>query len=606
LAVIVDVGDSKTEVSLIENADDSIREIQTVGSADIGAAAVRDSIVEQLLPLVGQQVGVVSQALRAELAARTDAALRTDRRISCDLGNGKRFERVITADEIAAASAPLGVRVRKFIHEVLLGTGSREIRTVRCIGGGTKLPVVAEAVQAAFPGVSVRQMNPDNALSSGAAIDCASHMNRLPRHLQTKVTTVAPYSIGFTPHAGTVVFLVQRGESLPADYEDVWATIEDFQTVVHFQICQGEHLLHELNDQLGTVIMEDLPRVQRGQCHIRVRIRYDDEGILQFSAAEVQSGRMIQARLQANVEFAESDESRLSPRLPSDAADEAMIAEQRTAWSCFDLDVRCAEQAREGPTEEWRRWLEANKAAKIETIRAKHRQAIPLLRMSSWPLKYKYACLVDFQLTEISPTSPEVARNGRGFIRFLCAPEFVVESGIILDLSARTTTSSIKVGRFRRGDRIEHVIQVCFPKNGRYGVSFRLADRDGYVVTFPLRHFGRTYWRFDVSGCPASDGPPSPIGCPAYLTFDPPLASQQVLASQYTFASKFQGGRLSVTATPNQGQTDPPVLATATSQGVAGDWQDQRGVISFPRAGRWNVAFAVDGFHSFTQAVDVR
>jgi hypothetical protein len=109
--------------------------------------------------------------------------------------------------------------------------------------------------------------------------------------------------------------------------------------------------------------------------------------------------------------------------------------------------------------------------------------------------------LADFKLIEIWPTGPQLVRNGSAFVRFICSPEYEVTSGVIVDLSTRETTNLIGVSRVLRGDGIENVVQVFFPKIGRYAVFLNLSDRNQQIWRIPCVTYGKLFWRFDVSGC---------------------------------------------------------------------------------------------------------
>jgi hypothetical protein len=514
----------------------------------------------------------------------------------------------ISGEDIAAACTPLVEGVRGLIDEVLAETQPGDVCSVRCIGGGSKLQVLADVIQAAFPRLTIRQMNPDNTLASGAAIDSAQRAKRLPPHLQMPVTSVAPYSIGIRVFGEIICFAVQRGESMPAEFESSFVTVEDYETSMNFSVFQGEHLLPELNDQIGNVALDHLPGLLAGECYVRVKLRYDEDGILRFSAQDVMTRQLVRARFQAQTKFTESDHSRLRLGLPGDLQAEIQIAEQRRVWAFFDADVNCPENSHHRLQQKWAKWLETHTTTAIEILRANHRQALSDFRMTySLSDGYSRLPLTDFKLIEIWPTGPQVARQGAAFIRFICVEEFVVTDGDIQDLSTEEVTGSIQVWRFARSEGIENVVRVAFPKDGRYKVELFLKGRDPRTWSLPDPNIGHPSWRFDVSGCPAHDCPESGIAdCPAYLRIDPPMSTVRLLGTQHAFSCKLQGNRLSVSAIADQDEKGTVITAIMGDRHFAGDWWEQPGTISLPTVGRWRISFAVDGFESFRQVVVAR
>jgi molecular chaperone DnaK (HSP70) len=209
LSVIVDVGASKTEISVVNNTPDGVREVRTVGSDAVNRATVRNQVVDQCLPIVRRRVRVVNYALRAKLAASAEASLTREsgpRVVAVDLGNGKQFRKEFTDRDVASASASVVQGVTKLISEAVTDAEKDEIGVVRCIGGGSMLEPIGNAIHQAFPNAEVRQLDPDEMIVCGANLDAAQRTNRLPNELRSQVTTVAPYSIGISV-LGDVIFI---------------------------------------------------------------------------------------------------------------------------------------------------------------------------------------------------------------------------------------------------------------------------------------------------------------------------------------------------------------------------------------------------------------
>jgi molecular chaperone DnaK (HSP70) len=253
-SVIVDVGASKTEVSLIHNSESGIREIKTVGSDSTGTRAIHKEVEKICMPIIQKKIKVTNPIVLAKLRKAGQAAVENegDRRVVIpDLGNGESFEKVLSEAEFRKACEPAEKGMQDLMREVMSGQDESSIKCVRCIGAGTNIPQLGAAVQSAFPGAEVRQLDPDDLIVCGAALDGAQRTNRIDEDLQTTVTALAPYSIGLDRLGHIIQHVIQRGESLPAIGEIVFATAQDFQTDMCFDFFQGEHFLKQRSDNIG-------------------------------------------------------------------------------------------------------------------------------------------------------------------------------------------------------------------------------------------------------------------------------------------------------------------------------------------------------------------
>jgi hypothetical protein len=619
LSVIVDVGASKTEVSLIHNDDDGVREVRTGGSDKIGGNEVRDAVVERVLPIVKKKATFVSPALRAKLAAQAEVAIATDGHINIpNLGNGNSFDMVVTEKDISECSRQVAEGVQELVREVVQSAEIHEVRCVRCIGGGTKLPVVKEAVQSAFPAAEVRQFDPDELISCGATLDGADRTNRLPLELKTKVVTVAPYSIGISLVGEVISFVIQRGQSLPAFGETVQVTTVDNQADMNFHIFQGEHVLSELSNEIGVTVLDHLPQRPRGTCKAVCRIEYNEDGILQFSARETLTGKTVRAQFTTKAEFTDSDRARLTVAQPRDAIEEMKIAETRYFRGRFLMDIERAEQQRgtvdfTAALTKWRKWIDANETGPAALFSEKRFEALSdFWRLNRALWNEPDQILADMKFCEIWPRAPVMVKCGSAIVRFLVSSEFSNVSADVINMETQEKTDDLDVCQFVEGGRIESVLRVYFPGNGTYKVQAFAGPPGKPLSSVRMSSIGRDYWLFDVSGCPARRRPLcqvitgrrfTPLICPDTLKVNPGSSCVHISGPQYQFSCDFKGAQLLINGREPKGAQEQTFFAKVTNGPAKGDWLHQDCVMEFPSNGVWRLLFWVDGTFATIQTI---
>jgi molecular chaperone DnaK (HSP70) len=618
LSVIVDIGASKTEVSLIHNDDDGVREVRTAGSDKIGGNQVRDAVVERVLPVVKKKAAFVSPALRAKLQAQAEVAIATDGHIRVsDIGNGESIEVVVTQTDIAACCAKVADGVKELVSEVVSKAEIKEVHCVRCIGGGTNLPVLKDAVQTAFPEAELRQFDPDELISCGATLDGADRTNRLPQNLKTRVVTVAPYSIGISMLGDVIVFLIQRGQALPAMGETGQVTSVDYQKIVTFHVWQGEHVLMELSNPIGKAVLEDLPPLPRGKCKLVCRIEYNDDGILQFSASEQTTGKSVHSQFTAKTEFTDADRARLTVARPHDAIEELRIAEVRLARADFVLDIERAEKQSgssgfSSAVDKWRKWFDANETGPYRLFIEKQndmRTEFWRLNQAQWEEPGEVA--TDAEFREIWPCGPVVTSSGSGIIRFLATARVPSVSVTVENIDTHATAKDYDVCQFMNGPLIESVVRVYFPENGKYKVTVFAGTVNGTLSVVHRTGIGRGTWRFDVSGCPGPRRPLCqlitgrtfmPLPLPDTLRITPASSCVYLPGTQYNFSVAFRG-ELAINGREPLGAEKQTFFPKVVAGPPNGGYENQDCVITFPARGAWRVMFWVDQVFAGTQVI---
>ena len=163
-----------------------------------------------------------------------------------------------------------------------------DIDDVILVGGQTRMPLVQEKVKAFFENEARRDVNPDEAVAMGAAIQAAVLSGDVKDVLLLDVT---PLSLGIETLGGVMSALIEKNTTIPTKKQQVFSTAEDNQTAVTIHVLQGERKQAGQNKSLGRFDLTDIPPAPRGMPQVEVSFDIDANGILNVSAKDKATGK---------------------------------------------------------------------------------------------------------------------------------------------------------------------------------------------------------------------------------------------------------------------------------------------------------------------------
>ncbi len=183
-----------------------------------------------------------------------------------------------------------------------------DIADVILVGGMTRMPKVQEKVKEIFGKEPRKDVNPDEAVAIGAAIQAGVLQGDVKDVLLLDVT---PLSLGIETLGGVMTKLIQKNTTIPTKAQQVFSTADDNQTAVTIHVLQGEREMSTGNKSLGQFNLADIPPAPRGLPQIEVTFDIDANGILHVSAKDKATGKENKIKIQANSGLKEDEIKRM-------------------------------------------------------------------------------------------------------------------------------------------------------------------------------------------------------------------------------------------------------------------------------------------------------
>jgi molecular chaperone DnaK len=221
------------------------------------------------------------------------------------------------------------------------GLKVNEINDVILVGGQTRMPKVQEEVQNFFGKEPRRDVNPDEAVAVGAAIQGGVLAGDVKDVLLLDVT---PLSLGIETLGGVMTNLIEKNTTIPAKETEVFSTADDNQTAVTIHVLQGERQRAQDNKSLGRFDLADIPPAPRGLPQIEVQFDIDANGILNVSAKDKATGKSQNIVIKASSGLSDEEVEQMVSDAASHAEEDKKFRERVEARNQADALVHAAEK----------------------------------------------------------------------------------------------------------------------------------------------------------------------------------------------------------------------------------------------------------------------
>ena len=222
------------------------------------------------------------------------------------------------------------------------GLKVNEIHDVILVGGQTRMPKVQEEVQNFFGKEPRRDVNPDEAVALGAAIQGGVLAGDVKDVLLLDVT---PLSLGIETLGGVMTKLIEKNTTIPANAEQVFSTADDNQTAVTIHVLQGERERARDNKSLGRFDLTDIPPAPRGLPQIEVTFDIDANGILNVSAKDKATGKSQNIVIKASSGLTDEEIEKMVSDAASHAEEDKKFRELVDARNQADSLIHASEKS---------------------------------------------------------------------------------------------------------------------------------------------------------------------------------------------------------------------------------------------------------------------
>jgi molecular chaperone DnaK len=358
---VYDLGGGTFDISIIEIAEiegeHQFEVLSTNGDTFLGGEDFDSRIIEFLAsefkkesgvdvhndPLALQRLKEAAEKAKIELSSsqQTDVNLPY---ITADASGPKHLNVKLTRAKLESLVEELINRTKGPCVMALKDAklSASDINDVILVGGQTRMPKVQEMVKAIFGKEPRKDVNPDEAVALGAAIQAGVLGGEVKDVL---LLDVIPLSLGIETMGGVMTKLIEKNTTIPTNASQVFSTADDNQTAVTVHVLQGEREVAAANKSLGRFDLSDIPPASRGVPQIEVAFDIDANGILNVSAKDKATGKKQSIVIKASSGLSDDEVDRMIKDAEAHADEDRKLTQLVAARNHADGMIHATEKS---------------------------------------------------------------------------------------------------------------------------------------------------------------------------------------------------------------------------------------------------------------------
>jgi molecular chaperone DnaK len=357
---VYDLGGGTFDISIIEIADvdgeHQFEVLSTNGDTFLGGEDFDMRLIEFLAETFKKDTGIdlhndplALQRLK-EAAEKAKIELSTSQQtevnlpyITADASGPKHLVVKLTRAKLESLVEELVTRSLEPVKQAIKDSGKSlsEIDDVILVGGQTRMPLVQKAVADYFGKEARKDVNPDEAVAIGAAIQGSVLSGETTNVLLLDVT---PLTLGIETMGGVATPLIDKNTTIPTKKSQIFSTADDNQTAVTIHVVQGERKQASQNKSLGRFDLSDIPPAQRGMPQIEVTFDIDANGILNVSAKDKATGKEQSIVIKASSGLSDEEIQKMVKDAEANADADRKFAEVVTARNTLEGLIHATEK----------------------------------------------------------------------------------------------------------------------------------------------------------------------------------------------------------------------------------------------------------------------